>query len=51
MKKNFMKFISVILSLALVFSIGCTGVSASDNESSTVTLPTTEELAGAVTDT
>ncbi len=47
MKKSFLKIISVILSLALVFSIGCTGVSAAEaNE-----LPSKEEIGEAVTDT
>lgn len=47
MKKSFLKIISVILSLALVFSIGCTGVSAAEaNE-----LPSKEEIGEAFTDT
>ncbi len=47
MKKSFLKIISVILSLALVFSVGCTGVSAAEaNE-----LPTKEEIGEAITDT
>ena len=50
MKKSFIKIISVILSLALVFSIGCTGVSAEENVV-TDKLPTTESLADSITDT
>ncbi len=47
MKKSFLKIISVILSITLVFSVGCTGVSAAEaNE-----LPSKEEIGEAVTDT
>ena len=49
MKKSLMKIISIILSVALVFSIGCIGVSADENET-TVTNPSTEILAGEITD-
>ena len=50
MKKSLMKIISVILSVALVFSIGCIGVSADENETA-VTNPSTENIAGEITDT
>ncbi len=47
MKKSFLKIISVILSLALVFSVGCTGVSAAESNK----LPSKEEIGEAITDT
>ncbi len=50
MKKTFMKIISVILSITLVFSIGCTGVAAEEN-AITDKLPTTEAVADSITDT
>jgi hypothetical protein len=50
MKKALIKIISVILSLTFVFSIACTGASAADNENPAVTLPATEDVAGAITD-
>lgn len=48
MKKKFMKIISVILSLSLVFSIGCTGAFATDSVADY--LPETEEVAGEITE-
>ncbi|MBR0349140.1 MAG: hypothetical protein IIX16_05805 [Clostridia bacterium] len=47
MKKSILKIISVILSIALVFSVGCTGVSAAD----TTELPSKEVIGETVTDT
>lgn len=51
MKKTFVKIISVILSIALVFSIGATGVYASDNENDAIALPSTQDVADTITDT
>ena len=50
MKKSLMKIISVILSVALVFSIGCIGVSADEKEPA-ISIPSTESIAGGITDT
>ncbi len=50
MKKSFIKIISVILSLSLVFSIGCTGVYAKENKSIADTLPDTQAVADGITD-
>lgn len=50
MKKKFIKIISIILSLSLVFSIGCTGAFATDSKSVADCLPETEEVAGQITD-
>ncbi len=47
MKKPFLKIISLILSLTLVFSIGVTGVAAEDT---TVQLPSSEAVADKVTE-
>lgn len=47
MKKSFSKIISVILSLALVFSVGCTGVSAAESNE----LLSKEEIGETITDT
>lgn len=47
MKKSILKIISVILSIALVFSVGCTGVSAAD----TTELPSKEIIGETATDT
>lgn len=51
MKKSFMKIISVVLSIALVFSVGCIGVSADEKENETISIPSTEFIADSVTDT
>ncbi len=51
MKKSLMKIISVLLSIALIFSVGCIGVSADEKENTSVSLPSTEVLADSVTDT
>ncbi len=47
MKKSILKIISVILSITLVFSVGCTGVSATD----TTELPSKEIIGETATDT
>lgn len=47
MKKSFLKIISVILSITLVFSVGCTGVSAAG----TTELPSKEIIGETATDT
>lgn len=47
MKKSILKIISVILSITLVFSVGCTGVSAAD----TTELPSKEIIGETATDT
>ncbi|MBQ8783327.1 MAG: hypothetical protein IJZ57_06100 [Clostridia bacterium] len=43
MKKNFMKFVSLFLCLALVFSIGCTGVYATEDAVEETPIVETEE--------
>lgn len=50
MKKSFKKIISVLLSIALVFSIGCIGVNADEKEPVTNNIPSTEIIAGEITD-
>lgn len=50
MKKSFKKIISVLLSIALVFSIGCIGVNADEKEPATNNIPSTEIIAGEITD-
>lgn len=50
MKKTFMKIISVILSITLVFTIGCVGVNAEDNKGIADYLPDNSEIAGEITD-
>ncbi len=44
MKKNLMKFVSLFLCLALVFSIGCTGVYATDDIVEETPIVETEEV-------
>ena len=51
MKKSFMKIISVILSVTLIFSVGCIGVSADEKEPVTGNNLSTETIAGEITDT
>ncbi len=48
MKKKFMKIISLILCLSLIFTVGATGVSA--NDSIADNLPATDTVAGEITD-
>lgn len=50
MKKSLMKIISVILSITLVFTIGCMGASAEDSKTITDYLPDNSEIAGEITD-
>ena len=48
MKKSFLKIVSLILSLTLVFSISATSVTAAENEA--IQLPSSEAVADKVTD-
>lgn len=50
MKKSLMKIISVILSITLVFTIGCIGANAEDNKGIVDHLPDNSEIAGEITD-